>query len=158
MVMDWVNGTRLTDKSSLQAMGLDGELILLAAFCCTYALWCRSVGTKLVKTLVQCSLKQMLENGFFHADPHAGMSCSNPPQCCIAFSPVPIRALWSNMCAFVGNLLVQATGQLCYLDFGMVSYVEPEQRYSIVEAVIHMVNRDFVALTELFRSMGFIPP
>ena len=49
------------------------------------------------------------------------------------------------------------SGQLCYLDFGMVSYVEPAQRYSIIEAVVHMVNRDFVALALLYKRMGFIP-
>lgn len=48
-------------------------------------------------------------------------------------------------------------GKLCYLDFGMVSYVEAPQRYSIIEAVVHMVNRDFRALAELYRRMGFIP-
>jgi predicted unusual protein kinase regulating ubiquinone biosynthesis (AarF/ABC1/UbiB family) len=51
------------------------------------------------QVLVQCSLRQMLENGFFHADPHAG------------------------------NLLAMPSGKLCYLDFGMVSYVESSQRY-----------------------------
>ena len=69
----------------------------------------------------------MLDNGFFHADPHAG------------------------------NLLALSSGKLCYLDFGMVSYVEPSQRYSIIEAVVHLVNRDFKSLTELYRRMGFIP-
>lgn len=49
------------------------------------------------------------------------------------------------------------SGKLCYLDFGMVSYVEAPQRYSIIEAVVHMVNRDFRALAELYRRMGFIP-
>jgi predicted unusual protein kinase regulating ubiquinone biosynthesis (AarF/ABC1/UbiB family) len=83
--------------------------------------------TKLVDILVQCSLRQMLENGFFHADPHAG------------------------------NLLAMSDGKLCYLDFGMMSYVEPSQRYSIIEAVVHMVNRDFVALANLYKRMGFIP-
>lgn len=39
----------------------------------------------------------------------------------------------------------------------MVSYVEPSQRYSIIEAVVHMVNRDFDSLAELYRRMGFIP-
>jgi aarF domain-containing kinase len=28
---------------------------------------------------------------------------------------------------------------------------------SIIEAVVHLVNRDFVALAELYRRMGFIP-
>jgi len=49
------------------------------------------------------------------------------------------------------------SGKLCFLDFGMVSYVEAPQRYSIIEAVVHLVNRDFVSLTELYRRMGFIP-
>jgi len=31
------------------------------------------------------------------------------------------------------------------------------QRYSIIEAVVHLVNRDWRALTELYRRMGFIP-
>jgi len=69
----------------------------------------------------------MLDNGFFHADPHAG------------------------------NLLAMPNGKLCYLDFGMVSYVEASQRYSIIEAVVHMVNRDWVQLAELYKRMGFIP-
>lgn len=50
-----------------------------------------------------------------------------------------------------------ANGKLCYLDFGMVSYVEPAQRYNMIEAVVHMVNRDFRALSLLYRKMGFIP-
>jgi len=49
------------------------------------------------------------------------------------------------------------SGKLCYLDFGMVSYVEAGQRLSIIEAVVHLVNRDFAALAELYRRMGFIP-
>lgn len=42
----------------------------------------------------------------------------------------------------------------CY----QVSYVETAQRLSIIEAVVHLVNRDFVSLAELYRRMGFIPP
>ena len=107
LTMEWVDGARLSDRKSIEAMGLDNS--------------------KFVDTLVQCSLRQLLENGFFHADPHAG------------------------------NLLAMPSGKLCFLDFGMVSYVEAPQRYSIIEAVVHLVNRDFAALTELYRRMGFIP-
>jgi aarF domain-containing kinase len=52
LTMEWVDGFRLTDKSSLEMYGLDRE--------------------KLVKTLVQCSLRQILENGFFHAGKYYG--------------------------------------------------------------------------------------
>ncbi len=56
-----------------------------------------------------------------------------------------------------GNLLAMPNGKLCYLDFGMVSFVEANQRFSIIETVLHMVNRDFVALAKLYQRMGFIP-
>jgi hypothetical protein len=39
----------------------------------------------------------------------------------------------------------------------MVSYVTLEQRLGLVEAIVHLVNRDFVALAELYKQLGFIP-
>lgn len=48
LTMEWVDGFRLTDRDSLMKYGLDES--------------------KLVDTLVQCSLRQILENGFFHAE------------------------------------------------------------------------------------------
>ena len=109
LTMEWVEGTRLVDGAELRA--LTGDPLAPA---------------RLVDTLVQCSLRQMLETGFFHADPHAG------------------------------NLLATADGRLCYLDFGMMSYLEERQRLSIIEAVVHLVNRDFEALAALYQRMGFI--
>ena len=47
LTMEWVDGFRLTDNTNLAAYGLNRK--------------------KLVNTLVQCSLRQILENGFFHA-------------------------------------------------------------------------------------------
>eukprot|EP00178_Gracilaria_changii_P000471 TRINITY_DN1058_c0_g1_i1.p1 TRINITY_DN1058_c0_g1~~TRINITY_DN1058_c0_g1_i1.p1 ORF type:complete len:739 (-),score=110.22 TRINITY_DN1058_c0_g1_i1:11431-13647(-) len=88
----------------------------------------RQRSEELVRAMVQCSLRQMLENGYFHADTH------------------------------LGNLLATPTGNLCYLDFGMMSEVEPAQRYGIIEAVVHMVNRDFDALANLYVRLGFLPP
>lgn len=49
LTMEWVDGVRLTDTETLEILGLDRR--------------------KLVDTLVQCSMKQILENGFFHCDP-----------------------------------------------------------------------------------------
>ena len=76
--------------------------------------------------------------------------------------------------------MAMKSGKLCYLDFGMVSYgescsgwdgkifhlahykfiliVEASQRYSIIEAIVHMVNRDFVSLAELYRRSTHNPP
>lgn len=103
LTMQWVDGVRLTSEQLAD-------------------------NSHLVQTLVQCSLRQMLENGFFHADPHGG------------------------------NLLATPSGRLCYLDFGMMSEVGPAQRYGIILAVVHMVNRDFEALSALYIRLGFLPP
>uniref|UniRef100_A0A7S0HX77 Protein kinase domain-containing protein n=1 Tax=Hanusia phi TaxID=3032 RepID=A0A7S0HX77_9CRYP len=105
LVMEWVEGVRLTSP-----------------------LLSDKDKTSLVRAMVQCSLQQMLEKGFFHADPHGG------------------------------NLLATSDGKLVYLDFGMMSEVEPYQRYGILEAVIHLVNRDFASLCKLYVRLGFIPP
>jgi len=97
----------LTDSASLEQYGLDRS--------------------KLVDTLVQCSLRQILENGFFHADPHAG------------------------------NFLACPDGRLCYLDFGMMSYAERAQRNGFLLAVVHIVNRDWTELVRVYQKLGFIP-
>ena len=47
LVMEWVDGVRLTDSVTVASYGLETK--------------------KLVDILVQCSLQQILENGFFHA-------------------------------------------------------------------------------------------
>lgn len=48
LTMEWVDGFRLTDIEMLEAYNLDRK--------------------KLVDTLVQCSLRQILDNGFFHGE------------------------------------------------------------------------------------------
>lgn len=53
------------------------------------------------------------------------------------------------------NLVIRRL--LAYLGCLQVSYVEAGQRYGIIEAVIHLVNRDFVALADLYKRLGFIP-
>ena len=47
LTMEWVDGVRLTDQAGLDRFNLDAS--------------------KLVNTLVECSMRQILENGFFHA-------------------------------------------------------------------------------------------
>eukprot|EP00591_Stephanopyxis_turris_P001028 CAMPEP_0195520670 /NCGR_PEP_ID=MMETSP0794_2-20130614/17404_1 /TAXON_ID=515487 /ORGANISM="Stephanopyxis turris, Strain CCMP 815" /LENGTH=798 /DNA_ID=CAMNT_0040650081 /DNA_START=92 /DNA_END=2488 /DNA_ORIENTATION=+ len=106
LTMEWIDGFRLTDPD-LEVYGLDRK--------------------KLVDTLVQCSLRQIMENGFFHADPHAG------------------------------NLLACEDGRLCYLDFGMMSYADREQRNGFLLAVVDIVNRDWADLVRLYVRLGFIP-
>ncbi|MBW4459590.1 MAG: AarF/ABC1/UbiB kinase family protein [Nodosilinea sp. WJT8-NPBG4] len=108
LTMEWIEGTKLTNIDKLNSLGIDA--------------------THLIEVGVQCSLRQLLEHGFFHADPHPG------------------------------NLLAMADGKLAYLDFGMMSEVKPYQRYGLIEAVVHMVNRDFEGLANDYVKLEFLTP
>jgi len=108
LTMEWITGTKLTRPEAIQAQGIDARYLI-------------EVG-------VQCSLRQLLEHGFFHADPHPG------------------------------NLLAMSSGKLAYLDFGMMSEIEPQQRYGLINAIVHIVNRDFEALVQDYVQLGFLSP
>jgi len=108
LTMEWINGTKLTRIEELDRLGIDA--------------------THIIDVGVQCSLRQLLEHGFFHADPHPG------------------------------NLLAMRDGRLAYLDFGMMSEVKPYQRYGLIEAVVHMVNRDFEGLANDYVHLEFLTP
>ncbi|MFN9175632.1 MAG: ABC1 kinase family protein [Synechocystis sp.] len=108
LTMEWVEGIKLTNIRAIQDKGIDA--------------------THLVEVGVQCSLRQLLEHGFFHADPHPG------------------------------NLLAMDDGRLAYLDFGMMSNIKPYQRYGLIEAVVHLVNRDFDSLAKDYVKLEFLKP
>jgi predicted unusual protein kinase regulating ubiquinone biosynthesis (AarF/ABC1/UbiB family) len=108
LTMEWIEGMKLTNVEAIQAKGIDA--------------------THLVEVGVQCSLRQLLEHGFFHADPHPG------------------------------NLLAMDDGRLAYLDFGMMSQILPHQRYGLIQAVVHLVNRDFEGLATDYVNLDFLTP
>jgi predicted unusual protein kinase regulating ubiquinone biosynthesis (AarF/ABC1/UbiB family) len=108
LTMEWINGTKLTQTEEIKAQGIDARYLI-------------EVG-------VQCSLRQLLEHGFFHADPHPG------------------------------NLLATTDGKLAYLDFGMMSEIQPPQRYGLIEAIVHVVNRDFEGLAQDYVKLDFLSP
>ncbi|WP_026104228.1 AarF/ABC1/UbiB kinase family protein [Anabaena sp. PCC 7108] len=108
LTMEWINGIKLTQTKELQELGINARYLI-------------EIG-------VQCSLRQLLEHGFFHADPHPG------------------------------NLLATFDGKLAYLDFGMMSEIKPPQRYGLIEAIVHVVNRDFDLLAQDYVKLEFLTP
>lgn len=100
LVMEWVEGQKLSEVKDLY----------------------------LVEVGVYCSFNQLLEYGFYHADPHPG------------------------------NLLRTYEGKLAYLDFGMMGEFKQEFRDGFIEACLHLVNRDFNALAKDFVTLGLLPP
>ncbi|MED6163823.1 hypothetical protein PIB30_083750 [Stylosanthes scabra] len=82
---------------------------------------------ELVNVGVICYLKQLLDTGFFHADPHPG------------------------------NLIRTPDGKLAILDFGLVTKLTDDQKYGMIEAISHLIHRDYPAIVKDFVKLGFIP-
>ncbi|XP_007011449.2 PREDICTED: uncharacterized aarF domain-containing protein kinase At1g79600, chloroplastic isoform X1 [Theobroma cacao] len=108
LTMDWVDGVKLNEQAAIESQGLK---VL-----------------DLVNTGIQCSLRQLLEYGYFHADPHPG------------------------------NLLATPEGKLAFLDFGMMSETPEEARSAIIGHVVHMVNRDYEAMARDYYALDFLSP
>ncbi|XP_027335251.1 protein ACTIVITY OF BC1 COMPLEX KINASE 3, chloroplastic-like isoform X2 [Abrus precatorius] len=106
LTMDWVDGVKLNEQEAIERQGLK---VL-----------------DLVNTGIQCSLRQLLEYGYFHADPHPG------------------------------NLLATPEGKLAFLDFGMMSETPEEARYAIIGHVVHLVNRDYEAMARDYYALDFL--
>jgi len=69
-------------------------------------------------------LQQIFQDGFFHADPHPG------------------------------NLLVTPSGELLFLDFGMMGIIRPEMRDVFIRGLVAIVNSDVEELVDIFEKLG----
>ncbi|EPS65390.1 hypothetical protein M569_09386, partial [Genlisea aurea] len=107
LTMEWIDGIKLTDESRLRQACLDRK--------------------KLIDEGLYCSLRQLLEVGFFHADPHPG------------------------------NLVATKDGSLAYFDFGMMGDIPRHYRVGLIRVLVHFVNRDSLGLANDFLSLGFLP-
>ena len=72
-------------------------------------------------------LTQLLDTGFFHADPHPG------------------------------NMLRTPDGKLVILDFGLMTDITDDQKYGMIEAIAHLINRDYSEIGDDFVNLDFIP-
>ncbi|BAZ90749.1 ABC-1 domain-containing protein [Raphidiopsis curvata NIES-932] len=108
LTLEWINGYKLTDTERIRQAGLNPEGII-------------QIG-------VTSGLQQLLEYGFFHADPHPG------------------------------NLFAVDDGRMAYIDFGMMDQLEETTKETLVDALVHLVNKDYADLAEDFVSLGFLAP
>jgi ubiquinone biosynthesis protein len=107
LVMERIRGVRIDDIDGITAMGLDRK--------------------RIAQTGVDAYFKSVLEDGFFHADPHPG------------------------------NLLVMADGSIGFMDFGMCGTVTDELKAILINIFLAFVTRDFDMLIDQHVEMGFIP-
>ena len=109
----WIDGAKMRDSDELQALQLDPAA--------------------LIRTGVICGLQQLLEFGYFHADPHPG-----------------------NLFALQGRS--GDLGHVGYVDVGMMDSISDSDRLTLTGAVVHLINRDFAGLANDFQSLGFLSP
>ncbi len=108
LTLEWIDGIKLTDLDGIRRAGLDRD--------------------KLIKAGVSSGLRQLLEFGFFHADPHPG------------------------------NLFALADGRMAFIDFGMMDQLTQHTKETIAGSVVHLINKDYLALTDDFVKLGFLTP
>jgi len=91
---------------------------------------------EVAEVLSDTYLKQIFEDGFFHADPHPGN---------LFVTPIP---------AADG----EATWQLTFVDFGMVGTIPEELRAGLREVLIGIGTRNPARVVQAYQTIGVILP
>lgn len=108
LTMEFIHGTKVTDLEEQARRNIDPA--------------------KVNRLLIKTYLKQLLEDGFFHADPHPG------------------------------NLLVMPDGRLAFFDFGMVGRITPELQAKMIDAFFHVVDKDPAGIAQDLIDLDFLKP
>lgn len=108
LTIEYVAGAKVTDSNAIDALGLDRQ--------------------ELTNIGAQFYLKQLLEDGFFHADPHPG------------------------------NMRIMPDGRIGIFDFGMVGRISNKLKTNMINAFMHVIKREYRALVDDFVDMGFLDP
>jgi predicted unusual protein kinase regulating ubiquinone biosynthesis (AarF/ABC1/UbiB family) len=124
LTLEWIHGFKLTDTDRLSAEGLETDA--------------------LIRIGVTSGLRQLLEHGFFHADPHPGNLFALAPQCSVDSSQPTKR--------------VTQGERMAYIDFGMMDQLDEVAKETLVDAVVHLINKDYEDLARDFVKLGFLTP
>lgn len=108
LTMEFIHGTKVTDLEEQARRQVDPA--------------------KVNRLLIKTYLKQLLEDGFFHADPHPG------------------------------NLLVMPDGRLAFFDFGMVGRISPQLQAKMIDAFFHVVGKDPAGIAQDLIDLDFLKP
>ena len=108
LTMEYIHGTKVTDLEEQARRNISPA--------------------KVNRLLIKTYLKQLLEDGFFHADPHPG------------------------------NLLVMPDGRLAFFDFGMVGRITPKLQAKMIDAFFHVVGKDPGGIAEDLIELDFLKP
>lgn len=107
LVMERIEGVRIDDIEAIEYLGLDRK--------------------QLARTGVDAYFKMILEDGFFHADPHPG------------------------------NIFAMPTGQVGFMDFGIVGRLDEEMKEAMANTFLALINKDFDKLIDEYTVLGLVP-
>jgi len=120
LTLEDVRGIKITEYDQITDAGVDRK----------------EVADRLISTY----LKQIFEDGFFHADPHPGnLFVRLAPDGKDGQPGVPG---W----------------QLTFVDFGMVGHISPKARQGMRDMLIGVVTRDVERVLESYQELGFLLP
>jgi len=108
LVMEYIEGIKITNTAALDEAGYDR--------------------TKIANNAAQMIIKEILEDGFFHADPHPG------------------------------NLIVMESEVIGVMDFGMVGYLSDNDRATLIRLYNVAVRMDTKGVTDGLIHIGAAPP
>lgn len=108
LTMEYVPGIKVNDRQGLLAIGIDPREINHLGIC--------------------AYLKQLLQDGFFQADPHPG------------------------------NMAVSHDGKLIFYDFGMMAEVQPINRNQMVQTFFAVLKKDTNQVVSTLVDMGLVEP
>lgn len=108
LTMEYVPGIKVNDRSRLESVGINPKDVNHIGIC--------------------AYLKQLLQDGFFQADPHPG------------------------------NMAVSLEGKLIFYDFGMMAEVQPINKSQMVQTFFAVLKKDTDQVVTTLTEMGLIEP
>ncbi|MEJ2304638.1 MAG: AarF/UbiB family protein [Anaerolineales bacterium] len=105
LTMEYIQGVKISDIEAIAAAGLERETVASNA--------------------LRAVIKQLLIDGFFHADPHPG------------------------------NILVNLqTGEITFLDTGMVGQLDLTQRVNLIQLIFALQQGDVAGMGQILRNLS----
>ncbi|NET50401.1 MAG: AarF/ABC1/UbiB kinase family protein [Merismopedia sp. SIO2A8] len=108
LTMEYMPGIKISHYEALEAAGLDRAVLA-------------NLGA-------EAYLRQLLNDGFFHADPHPG------------------------------NLAVSPDGSLIFYDFGMMGQVQPDTREKLMDTFFGIAQKDADRVVTSLLALGALSP
>lgn len=122
LVLEDVEGIKITDFAGLAAAGVERK--------------------EVAQRLFDVYMKQVFEDGFFHADPHPGNLFIHP------LEPLGNGAPGDSPRPF----------KLAFVDFGMTGHVAPTVRAQLRQALVGLALRDPGRIIQVANELGFFLP